>query len=93
MAGAVHTTRHTVYERTTSSRTELQMTSDGAGRVLLNVSAAEDGVARAWVIRLNLLPGQRAVRVLVDGAANIWGTHIYPPSVPRIGFFPFGAPL
>ena len=63
-----------------------------------DISAAEDAEARAWVVRLHLRPGQRAVHATVDGVAVVDGAavgarlvHLAPlPQAEAEGFFPFG---
>ena len=66
------------------------MTNLGLQAVNFTISAAADAVARAWVLRFHLRPGQRVRSASVDGvsaaAASIM--HIAPGNV-EAAFFPF----
>eukprot|EP00937_MAST-01D_sp_MAST-1D-sp2_P004384 g4384.t1 len=87
-AGDASVTRRQVRARGSSARTELTMTTGADGMLSLRVSAAGDGEARAWVLRVHLRPGQRAARALVDGAdASV--LHIAPHAGGQ-RFTPFG---
>lgn len=60
-------TERSIYALGTSARTDLLMRTDGYGVVSFEITASEDGVARAWVLRLHLEVGERAVAAMVDG--------------------------
>jgi hypothetical protein len=49
--------------------TELLMATDGMGKAHFEISEATDGSARAWVVRLHLLPNQIVTEAVLDGAA------------------------
>ena len=48
----------------------------------LNISAATDGVARAWVVRVHMRPGERASAATIDGvevpARMLAASHLQP---------------
>ena len=60
-------TNRILAERATSARTELQLVMDGRGRAALQISPSNQSNARAWVIRLHLLPGERVLGGRLDG--------------------------
>ena len=47
------------------------MTTAEDGTVLLEVSAAEDGAARSWVLRLHLRPGQRVAPAALESLRGV----------------------
>ena len=49
------------------TRQELQLVMDGRGRAALQISPSNQSNARAWVIRLHLLPGERVLGGRLDG--------------------------
>lgn len=86
-------TRRSVFDRMTSARTDIAMFNDGLGHLTFNISKASDGKARAWTIRLNLKPNQRAFHVKVDGedtSVNHIEHIAWDDGRPVWGYFPFG---
>jgi hypothetical protein len=77
----VATTRRTVHERLTSAKTELALTT-GVGGAALRLDVGAGPVARGWVLRVHLRPGQAAVAASIDGvalrAAALGAAHIAP---------------
>jgi len=76
-------THKSVFSRGHAKRTDLHFATDGRGGATLDVDAAEDGGARAWVLRLHLLPGQKVTAAFVDGAVLANVKHIAPRSTPH----------
>merc|ERR1712113_53894 len=86
-----HTTHRTVYNLGTGVQTNLIMRTDGEGMVEIDVSEAEDGSSRGWVLRLHLLPYQRVESVFVDGMEHKNVFHLQPLANHQAHeFFPFG---
>jgi hypothetical protein len=72
------------------ARTFISMrTSADSQEVHFDISAAEDGMARAWVVRVHLQPGESATSAMVDGTlADV--TMIAPtPAEHAHLYFPF----
>jgi alpha-glucosidase (family GH31 glycosyl hydrolase) len=83
-------TQKSVYSRDSAARTDLSMENipkEKGGIVKFEISAAEDGESRAWLVRLHLRPGQACLSANVDGM-DLDVVHI-PPEM-RTNFFPFG---
>lgn len=83
--------------RTTISMTTLRSVDLASRAVLFDISEADDGAARAWVLRVHLGVGQRVVAAQVDGmkldleASLSPVTHLTPTTVTDSGSFaPFG---
>ena len=79
--------------------TAIVMTTDtvvqpGRTAVRLAIGGASDGAQRSWVVRVHLLPGQRAVDATVDGvavgASALKAMHIAPLPAGSVTAFPFG---
>jgi len=85
--------RRTLFERGTSARTEIALLSAGDGTVQLTVSASEDSLARAWLLRVHLFPGQHAANATINGAPvlGLAAAHIQP-GAEDAPIFPFGGP-
>jgi len=47
-----------------AAETGIEMGTDGQGHYRFNISKASDGKERAWTIRLNMRPGERAVELI-----------------------------
>ena len=74
-----------------SARTSLRMKSTGHGSVQFDISASEDGAARAWVLRLHLKHGQaHDATVTVDGAPQTALALQPMDEAESAAFFPFG---
>ena len=89
-ADVAQTTHRTVAERGAdvhAAKTHVVMHTDGAGHVRVDINQA---VARAWVVRLHLRPGQRvgAARLDAQALGEAAVTHIAPTA--RADFMPFG---
>ena len=86
-------TRRAVYALKTAAKTDVTLSTDGAGKMNVDVSAAEDGEARAWALRVHLRPGQKAVSAYVDGVALAHSeiVHIAPRAHDDDAEFPFNA--
>ena len=85
-------TRRTVRARGSMAATHIAMTTAADGSSSrFEISEAADGEARAWVLRLHLRPGQKAVAASVDGVALAPALlqHIAPHAT-GFGYFPFG---
>ena len=66
-AGRTATT-HTLFEKGTGTRTEINMLTDATRRtVSFAIGRAEDGASRAWVVRLHVPPGAAVASATVDG--------------------------
>jgi hypothetical protein len=65
--GAALETQRSVYTLGAAARTGLTMRTDEEGGVHFEITASTDSAARAWVVRLHLGVGQRAVAATVDG--------------------------
>eukprot|EP01047_Picozoa_sp_COSAG01_P024186 COSAG01_NODE_1487_length_10136_cov_8.813390_5_plen_456_part_00 len=94
-AAAAVVTERSIYALGTAARTDLLMRSGGGdGVVSFDITASEDGVARAWVLRLHLGVGQRATAAVVDGRAMeaVELLHLEPMSAAETAseHFPFG---
>ena len=74
--------------------TELLMATDNMGKAHFEISEATDGSARAWVVRLHLLPNQIVTEAVLDGAAMAEAEilHLPPLSEEETAhhYFPFG---
>ena len=73
--------------------THLALRTDGRGKAALEITEASDGTARAWVVRLNLRPGEVVTSALLDGveldAEMLASSHL--EAVQHRGVvFPFG---
>ena len=95
--GAPLVERRSVRALGTAAKTALAMTTRAGGNgtvtLRLEVSAADDGAARAWVLRAHLAPGQRVTAATVDGArvAPTGVAHLAPVAAggaEDAGFFP-----
>ena len=60
-------TERFVYALKSAAKTELSMTTNGAGKMTVTISAATDVASRAWALRTHLRPGQKAIAAFVDG--------------------------
>eukprot|EP01121_Diplochlamys_sp_Union-15-3_P016634 TRINITY_DN56_c0_g1_i1.p1 TRINITY_DN56_c0_g1~~TRINITY_DN56_c0_g1_i1.p1 ORF type:complete len:853 (+),score=155.87 TRINITY_DN56_c0_g1_i1:34-2559(+) len=83
--------QQSLYSLGSASRTDLSMETEsdnGVGIVTFRISEAEDQASRGWFVRLHLLPGQKCVSALVDGA-EVSVEHIAPVSADAT-FFPWG---
>mmetsp|Transcript_79763 Transcript_79763/g.247379 ORF Transcript_79763/g.247379 Transcript_79763/m.247379 type:complete len:866 (-) Transcript_79763:12-2609(-) len=90
-SSAAQTTNRTVFERRGGQRTEIRLATDGAGGLRLNIAPQDGAPARAWVLRLHLLPGQRAAAASVDGDFSpAPARHLEPVGPSAQGFFPLG---
>ena len=76
------------------ARTTITMKTDiAASQLSVDISAADDGAARAWVLRVHLAPGQRVRAAVLDGAAlaDEALVHLAPTAKSEAGrFSPFG---
>ena len=77
--------------------TAVQLETDGNGTVRVTVSASV--VARAWIVRLHLRPGQRVATLQYEAKGSLAAQtaealevqHLQPhPDCAGRGFFPFG---
>merc|ERR1711924_218519 len=91
------TVQRAIFERGTAECSDVallhELSANGGSHVRLEVGTAPEGVHRAWVLRLHLLPGQRAHSVVKDGDAGdqlVW-SHIEPVQGDTMHtYFPFG---
>ena len=60
-------TQRTVHALKTAAKTGISMKTDGTGKMKLSISAADDGVTRAWALRVHLRVGQKVESAAVDG--------------------------
>jgi len=78
----------------TTGETDVEMGTDGRGNYRFNISKASDGKERAWTIRINMRPGQRAVNPMVDGKEVAMKKVVkigWDDGTPLMAYFPFGA--
>jgi len=64
-------------------------------RVRFDISASDDGAARAWSIRMHLSPGEKVTNAFIDGVAigpgRLPALHLEPLTTALAGTFkPFG---
>lgn len=85
---AAQKTTRILADRGSSARTVLRLVTDNRSHVLLRISAAEDGMARAWVVRMHLHRGQRLAQATVDGV-HIAGARHLAPVDNEVRFLPF----
>lgn len=90
---SVTTVRH-VYALGTAAHTTISMRSSSGGKVRIDVGKADDGTARAWSLRLHLLPGKKVATAVVDGMQvdlSVGSAHIEPLDRAHAAtYFPFG---
>ena len=93
-AQVAQTTQRSVFALKTEARQDITMTTDGNGNAHFDISESEDGAERAWVVRLHLLPNQRATMATIDeeemAAESL--VHLAPLSAEQTStaHFPFG---
>eukprot|EP00927_Polykrikos_kofoidii_P053071 TRINITY_DN4720_c0_g1_i1.p1 TRINITY_DN4720_c0_g1~~TRINITY_DN4720_c0_g1_i1.p1 ORF type:complete len:830 (+),score=68.35 TRINITY_DN4720_c0_g1_i1:117-2492(+) len=87
------TIKRTVFDKISGNRTELILkTSQQDGNVVveLDIGVAESGDERAWVLRVHLLPGHRAIDTRMDGVLFPSSElHLEPVGESATAAFPF----
>jgi hypothetical protein len=85
-------TRRSVFALRTAARTDLIMRTNGDGTAHLNISAASDSAARAWILRVHLVGDQRVTSASLDGVVLTDEiTHLVPLDASSVSeHFPFG---
>ena len=91
-AATTETHRVLVDDRSSAeARTTVTMQTDHAnGQLRFDISAAEDGAARAWILRVHLAPGQQVAEALLDDLPAGAVVHLSPiATTDADGYVPF----
>jgi len=71
-SSAATQSKRSVFERGSDVRTDLLLTTNGAGGVQIDIS--ESAVEREWMVRVHLRNGEKAVSASLDGVAQSMST-------------------